>query len=46
MDLVAVAAGAGVLLLMLVMHDGCHCGQRAHGAAHTDSHDDLHTTKQ
>jgi len=42
MPLVAVAAGAGVPLLMLVLHHG----QRAHGAAHTDSHDDLHTTKQ
>ena len=43
MDLVAVAASAGVPLIGRFRHRG---GHRGHGAEHTQSRDNLHTTKQ
>jgi Protein of unknown function (DUF2933) len=33
-------------LMMLFMHRGGHGEHYSHGAAHTESHDDLHITKQ
>ena len=45
MDLVAVAASAGVPLIGRFRHRG-HRAHRAHGAERTQSRDNLHTTKQ
>jgi hypothetical protein len=46
MDLVAVATSAGVPLIGRFRHRGGHRGHRAHGAEHTQSRDNPHTTKQ